>query len=108
IHNLIDFGDFPVFEEAIAYPSIITLSKVKSDTNKVQVLSWNATKKQNIAKFVTVLKEENLIILQENLKSDGWRLESSQILNLLTKLQNSGTSLGEYVNGKFYRGIITG
>ncbi|MBE9219884.1 class I SAM-dependent DNA methyltransferase [Dolichospermum flos-aquae] len=108
IHNLIDFGDFPVFEEAIAYPSIITLSKVKSDTNKVQALSWNGTKKQNIAEFVTVLKEENLIILQKNLKSDGWRLESSQILNLLTKLQNSGTPLGDYVNGKFYRGVLTG
>jgi hypothetical protein len=108
IHNLIDFGDFPVFEEAIAYPSIITLSKVKSDTNKVQALSWNGTKKQNIAEFVTVLKEENLIILQKNLKSDGWRLESSQILNLLTKLQNSGTPLGDYVNGKFYYGIKTG
>ncbi|MTJ22197.1 type II restriction endonuclease [Dolichospermum sp. UHCC 0352] len=108
IYNLIDFGDFPVFEEAIAYPSIIILSKVKSDVNQIQALSWNAIKKQNIAEFVTVLKEDSLIILQGNLKSDGWRLESSQILNLLTKLQNSGTALGEYVNGKFYRGILTG
>ena len=108
IYNLIDFGDFPVFEEAIAYPSIITLSKVKPEHNQVQILSWNTTKKEKIAEFVTVLKKEGLIILQKNLQSDGWRLESSQILDLLTKLRNSGTPLEEYVNGKFYRGILTG
>ncbi|MBD2143614.1 Eco57I restriction-modification methylase domain-containing protein, partial [Anabaena sp. FACHB-1250] len=108
IYNLIDFGDFPVFEEAIAYPSIITLSKVKPEHNQVQILSWNTTKKEKIAEFVTVLKKEGLIILQKNLQSDGWRLESSQILDLLTKLRNFGTPLEEYVNGQFYYGIKTG
>ncbi|MCL1464692.1 class I SAM-dependent DNA methyltransferase [Argonema galeatum] len=108
IYNLIDFGDFPVFEEAIAYPSIIALSKFPSDTNQVQALSWDATKHQNIAQFATVLHQEGLSISQENLKSDGWRLESSQILDLLAKIRNAGTPLEEYVNGRFYYGIKTG
>ena len=108
IYNLIDFGDYPVFEEAIAYPSIITLSKDKSENNQVQALSWDETKKQDISQFATVLEQDVLIISQENLKPDGWRLESFQILDLLTKLRNSGIPLGEYVNGKFYRGILTG
>ena len=108
IYNLIDFGDFPVFEEAIAYPSIIALIKLPSDTNQVQALSWDATKHQNIAQFATVLHQEGLSISQENLKSDGWRLESSQILDLLAKIRNAGTPLGEFVNGKFYYGIKTG
>ncbi|BBD54774.1 putative type IIS restriction/modification enzyme [Planktothrix agardhii NIES-204] len=108
IYNLIDFGDFPVFEEAIAYPSIISLSKLKSDANELKALSWDLTKKQNIAQFVTVLEQDSFIIPQRNLKSDGWRLESSQVLDLLAKLQNTGTPLGEYVNGKFYYGIKTG
>ncbi|MCL1471138.1 class I SAM-dependent DNA methyltransferase [Argonema antarcticum] len=108
IYNLIDFGDFPVFEEAIAYPSIIALSKFPSDTNQVQALSWDATKHQNIAQFATVLHQEGLSISQENLKSDGWRLESSQILDLLAKIRTAGTPLEEYVNGRFYYGIKTG
>ncbi|WP_254172800.1 DUF7149 domain-containing protein [Planktothrix pseudagardhii] len=108
IYHLIDFGDFPVFEEAIAYPSIISLSKFKSDANELKALSWDLTKKQNIAQFVTVLEQDSLIIPQRNLKSDGWRLESSQVLDLLAKLQNTGTPLGEYVNGRFYYGIKTG
>ena len=108
IYNLIDFGDFPVFEEAIAYPSIITLSKSKLDGNQVKALSWDTTKKQNIEQFATVLHQEGLIISQENLKLDGWRLESSQVLDLLAKLRNNGTPLGEYVNGRFYYGIKTG
>ncbi|MBE9143412.1 class I SAM-dependent DNA methyltransferase [Planktothrix mougeotii] len=108
IYNLIDFGDFPVFEEAIAYPSIISLSKFKSDANELKALSWDLTKKQNISQFVTVLEQDSLIIPQRNLKSDGWRLESSQVLDLLAKLRNTGTPLGEYVNGRFYYGIKTG
>lgn len=108
IYNLIDFGDFPVFEEAIGYPSIITLSKNKSENNQFQALSWDETKKQDIARFATVLEQDGLIIAQENLKPDGWRLESSQILDLLAKLRNAGQPLGEYVEGRFYRGILTG
>ena len=108
IHNLIDFGDYPVFDEAIAYPSIITLSKAKSNNNQVKALSWDETKKQDIAQFPIVLEQEGLIISQENLKSDGWRLESSQNFDLLAKLRNAGKPLGEYVNGRFYRGILTG
>ena len=108
IHNLIDFGDYPVFEEAIAYPSIITLSKAKSENNQVQALAWDETKKQNIAQFATVLEQDGLRISQANLKSDGWRLESSQNFDLLAKLRNAGKPLGEYVNGRFYRGILTG
>ena len=108
IYNLIDFGDYPVFEEAIAYPSIITLSKAKPENNQVQALSWDEAKKQDIAQFATILEQDGLRILQANLKPDGWRLEYYQVLDLLTKLRNSGTPLGEYVNGKFYRGILTG
>ena len=108
IHNLIDFGDYPVFEEAIAYPSIITLSKVKSDENHVKALSWDEVKKYNIAEFATVLEQDGLTISQENLKPDGWRLESSQIFDLLAKLRKTGKPLEKYINDKIYYGIKTG
>ena len=102
IHNLIDFGDYPVFEEAIAYPSIITLSKAKSENNQLQALAWDETKKQDISQFATALEQDGLKISQENLKPDGWRLESSKNFDLLAKLRNVGKPLSEYVNGKIY------
>src|SRR5207245_662954 len=47
-------------------------------------------------------------IRQDELKSEGWRLESPAILRLLEKLRRAGKPLGEYVNGRWYWGIKTG
>jgi hypothetical protein len=40
--------------------------------------------------------------------SGGWRLETPTNLRFLEKLRRAGKPLGEYINGKLYRGIITG
>ncbi|OPY68472.1 MAG: hypothetical protein A4E63_01986 [Syntrophorhabdus sp. PtaU1.Bin050] len=42
------------------------------------------------------------------LKAEGWALEQPEVLRLMEKLRNSGIPLGEYVEGRFYRGILTG
>ncbi len=107
IFNLIDFGDFPVFEEATAYPSIIALSKDKWDGNQFKALAWDKHRDQNITQFATILEQDYLTITQANLSADGWKLESSQTLDLLAKLQNNGNPLEE-IAGKIYIGIKTG
>jgi hypothetical protein len=70
------------------------------------VLNWSGEDSLNDLKFV--YKEDSFNLEQKRLTSDGWRLESPEILNLLNKLKNAGTPLGEYVNGKFHYGIKTG
>lgn len=102
---LIDFGDAPVFE-AIAYPSIILVSKAKLENHSARVLNWEIG--QSVDEFVSVFKKSSFLILQKELTADGWRLESPAVLRLLDKLRAAGTPLGEYVNGKFYKGILTG
>ncbi|MBI5739620.1 MAG: hypothetical protein HZA16_02765 [Nitrospirae bacterium] len=42
------------------------------------------------------------------LKPEGWNLEQPVVLALMEKLREAGTPLGEYVQGRFYRGILTG
>jgi len=42
------------------------------------------------------------------LKEEGWNLERPEILCLMEKLRKAGKPLGEYVQGKFYRGVLTG
>ncbi|MDO8803044.1 MAG: Eco57I restriction-modification methylase domain-containing protein, partial [Elusimicrobiota bacterium] len=106
IHQLIDFGDAPVFT-AIAYPSIIVLSKSKAlNGNKSRVFSWDPAAATD--EFVSYFNSGSFLMPQAELKPDGWRLESQKVLNLLAKLRKAGKPLGEYVNGRFYRGILTG
>ncbi|MEL7409534.1 MAG: Eco57I restriction-modification methylase domain-containing protein [Cyanobacteria bacterium J06558_2] len=105
VEHLIDFGDTSVFE-AIAYPSIIQVSKAKPENHQTRILKWDKTKP--LSEFVNVFKTQSFHLDQKYLTSDGWRLETPEVLRLLDKLRNAGTPLGEYVNGRFYRGIVTG
>lgn len=106
IQQLVDFGDTDVFT-AIAYPSIILFSKEKASKDaRLKALSWQQTEALN--EFPSVFDAQNFLMPQSALKADGWRLENTQVLDLLAKLRNAGKPLGEYVNGKFYRGITTG
>ena len=102
---LIDFGDAPVFE-AIAYPSIILVSRAKPDNHQARVLNWEIG--QSVDEFASVFKKNSFLILQKELTADGWRLESPAVLRLLDKLRAAGTPFGEYVNGKICMGIKTG
>jgi len=109
IASLIDFGDYPVFEEAIAYPSIITLRKGKPAADQVvRALSWDGSRSDDVRQFGAVLESSGLDLRQSELMPDGWRLESGAVLDLLAKLRGAGVPLGEYVEGRFYRGILTG
>lgn len=105
IHQLIDFGDLPVFEEATTYPNIIQLRKSATES------TFNACN-INTLQFNTGLKahlEENQIQVNIHaLSADGWTLSDSKIQALLSKIRSKGTPLGEYVNGKIYRGVLTG
>jgi len=42
------------------------------------------------------------------LQDSGWTLSNQSVQNLLEKLRRAGKPLGEYVNGKIYRGVLTG
>jgi len=103
--QLIDFGDAPVFD-AISYPSIIILSKSHPKENQVRALTWEPG--APIEQFAEVFHVNSFLILQKELTADGWRLESPAVFRLLEKLRRAGKPLGEYVNGRFYRGILTG
>ena len=122
IHQLIDFGDAPVFT-SIAYPSIIILekmgkgvsdSKVRNmmfgEQNKkeldIKALNWQAG--PPIESFPEIFSHQKFSLSQSALTEDGWRLEPPEVQRLLEKLQTGGEPLGEFVDGKFYYGIKTG
>jgi len=103
---IIDFGDLPIFD-ATTYPSIILIEKrrpVAYDTSTV-------------ARFREAKQLERLDETLDNISfpmpvialgKEGWNLEQPEVLALMEKLKSCGTPLGEYVQGRFYRGILTG
>ena len=105
LSQLIDFGDAPVFT-SIAYPSIITASKAHAQGNHLRALNWELG--PSIDEFGTVFRTKGFTMSQDALTVEGWRLTSPNVLNLLEKLYSVGKPLSEYVNGRLYRGIVTG
>lgn len=103
--QIIDFGDAPVFT-AIAYPCIALIVKDHPAQNHARVLTWEPG--PPIEEFPAIFTSRSFSLAQKELTTDGWRLESQVVLRLLDKLRKAGTPLGEYVNGRFYRGILTG
>ena len=105
LHRIIDFGDAPVFT-AIAYPTIVILSKTPPADPQIRVLNWRPG--PPVEQFPEVFRTQSFQLPQHELRPDGWRLESPTVLRLLDKLRAAGTPLGEYVKGRLYRGILTG
>lgn len=106
LQTLIDFGDLPIFN-ATTYPTVLVMRKQTPDENhKVQVLTVNDI--SVIYRLTNTVQEQAWSQPQASLLPDGWALVQSEVLTLMTKLRQKGRPLGEYINRRFYRGIVTG
>jgi len=103
---LIDFGDLPIFD-ATTYPSILLVQKSRPDTNdKATAATFIET--EQLERLEETLDQITFLMPVANLKEEGWNLERPEILALIEKLRLQGIPLGEYVQGRFYRGVLTG
>ena len=111
LKNIIDFGDEAVFT-AIAYPTIVIATRREKpvypppEADVVRALNWEQEHPVEI--FPAVFSAESFPIPQSELKKEGWQLEPPGKRKLLARIRAAGKTLGAYVNGRFYRGIITG
>jgi TaqI-like C-terminal specificity domain/Eco57I restriction-modification methylase len=106
LHRLIDFGDAPVFE-AIAYASILEGTKAVPP-NDSAALAYTWEQQMPLDSIESIITTRGQAIQQNELKPEGWRLESPAMLRLLEKLRRSGKTLREFVGSRVYRGITTG
>ncbi|MCB0596575.1 MAG: Eco57I restriction-modification methylase domain-containing protein [Lewinellaceae bacterium] len=102
--EVIDFGDLPVFEEATAYPCILSLQKAKP-TGDFQAANVPELVQEDFAEYIHRIEFTSL---QSALSAEGWTLADARTQQLLEKLKRAGVPLGEYVEGKIYYGIKTG
>lgn len=105
INNIIDFGDLPVFDEATTYPCILSILK----SNPSLEFEYTIINTLNFQSSLQIFIELNKSAIQiDNLDEEGWTLGNSDIQVLLQKIRKKGLPLIDYVEGKVYRGILTG
>ena len=103
VSQLIDFGAGRVFAASVD-TSIITTSKTHPKGDHLRALNWEPG--PSIDEFGSIFRTQGFTMPQNALTADGWRLASPAVFNLLEKLRNEGKPLGEYVQGRFYMGLI--
>lgn len=104
IEEIIDFGDLPVFQRVTTYPCILRISQNTSLRN------FKATQVTTL-EFLDLnqyVKENHFDVVQTKLEDSGWSLTDNKTQALLVKIRSKGVTLTEYINGKIYRGILTG
>jgi hypothetical protein len=104
IEKIIDFGDLPVFKSATAYPCIVVVSKEKP-ANEFSATQVKTLDFQNLSNYV---EQNTCFVCESSLDDKGWVLIDTATQKLLEKLHKRGISLAEYVEGRIFRGIITG
>ena len=107
LKTVIDFGDLPIFE-ATTYPCVLVAANRRPADGEATAQALNVRSMATLERLADAVQREGWPQPQRSLRRDGWALERPEVLALMEKLRGSGTSLGEYVGGKFYRGIVTG
>jgi hypothetical protein len=105
IRQLIDFGDLPVFEEATTYPLILDITKTNPRVPAQAAILTSLKFADGLKKTI---EEKSFHINVAAFNDEGWSLSSSGISTLLNKVKEIGVPLGKYVNGRIYRGVLTG
>lgn len=106
IEILVDFCELPVFE-ASTDPIIVIASKATpSASHKFSVLV--VKDEDEFDSLADSVATRGARYKPQQLKAEGWSLEGVDGIDLVEKIRSKGTPLIRYVNGRHYRGIITG
>ena len=105
LHRLLDFGSVPVFKATV--DTCIFLGE-NTAPNGEAFFAATFREKADIPRLSEAFEQQAFSMYACDFSPDGWVLTSPETHNLLNKLQQVGTPLGEYVNGNFYRGLTTG
>lgn len=105
-HEIIDFGDLQVFEEATTYPCIWGMQKATPSSPVFRVCEIDTLDfEESLALYIN---RHSFTVNSELLSDSGWTLVNRKVQVLLEKIKGAGTPLGDYVEGQIYRGVLTG
>lgn len=104
---LIDFDDYPVFEDATTYPIIFVLNKRNDYKNDFFIYS-EINRRENTSDPIGLLELKKHEVSFDSLTEDMWNFVGLNSFEILKKLQINSHSLNEYVSKKIFRGLTTG
>ena len=105
LHRLLDFGSVQVFKAGVDTCIILSENAVPDGRT---FFAATFRDKTEVPRLSEAFHERAVSMHARDLSPDGWALTSPEALRLLKKLSNIGTPLEKYVNGGFYRGVVTG
>jgi hypothetical protein len=105
--SLVNFGENQPFEDAeMVYPTIFTLQKTNGDAaGRFPTLFINDKIPSSLN---DAMEKEGLLCDESVFDSDEWKFQPKEITSLFNEIMNAGRPLGDVVNGRMYRGILTG
>lgn len=102
--ELVDFGDLPVFDEATAYPCILSLEK----DSRPETFACAKVETLNVESWEEYLETRYYDVAVASLEQGDWSLNDLATARLMKKIRKDAVTLGEYVKGEIYRGVLTG
>jgi len=105
IQSIVDFGDLPVFEEATTYPCIMHIQKGPGSSYFNSALVKTLKFESSLADHLNDITFE---VDRSLLQPKGWTLNDTKIQKLLQKIREVGVPLGDYVEERIFRGVLTG
>jgi len=104
IEEITDFDDLPVFTGATTYPLILRVSN-REPHNRPWVTTVKTLEFPSLQEYVD---QNGSIADQTRFEDGGWSLAGIKTQKLMEKIRQNSISLDEYVQGKIYRGVLTG
>lgn len=101
IHQLINFGELNIFDDASTEPAIIILEN-KASNDDISYIMIKSMKEAQSSDYKTQLYKK------DELSDDIWRFTNPLTTSILNKFKNVNTTLQEYTDGGVYYGIKTG
>ena len=105
IQSIIDFGELPVFHQTGTFPLIIFTKNIPA---KLQRFIYAPLKRLDFKSLDNDVKEIGKNLDSRSIEGENWSLASIEEINIFEKMKSYSKPLGEYVNKKIYRGILTG
>ena len=103
--RIVDFGGLAVFANAKDTYVCIPLLAKGAKQSRVEISKVLSLKNLKLAEHVVA---NRFTIPHERLSPEAWSLKSDAEAVVFTKVMRAGKPLGEYVERKFFRGLLTG
>lgn len=104
IAEIVDYSNIPPVK-GISTPLSIVIGSNDSPSEDFSVTVVEDTDHENISIYV---EDQAKMQTQSALSDDGWVFDPEDTTALMNKIADTGVPLEKYVEGKIYRGILTG